>query len=413
MTIAAALETAPARARRTALRANWILGPREDLIWLIGSVLAAWAIFAMHSVLHWNMILVWFVWVVLLDTPHFWATYSRTYLDREEWRQRRPLLIGSLGIFLLGPVAMIVSYGLLGVGAERFLLPWVSFKILVSLWAYWHITRQHYGFMRLYQRKNEDTGRFDLKLDAWVLYGCLLLPFVALLVRHQDARARLGLGAVAEWPAWNGAESLVPTFASLSWEHWIVVVTAAGVAVLLTALVARQIVKARRGEPLNLPKLLFFAAVIPLHLGMCYSPALLATGLLTFTVIVTIYHDIQYLAIVWFHGRNRYEAGGVRQRSFGLAEVVTRNPVLWLGAGILVASVPVWTLGCLINRVPVCETGPALGQMTFLGDTTWIAFFVMLTSGIQMHHYLLDQFIWKPSRDARLREDLKLEPKTV
>jgi len=50
--------------------------------------------------------------------------------------------------------------------------------------------------------------------------------------------------------------------------------------------------------------------------------------------------------------------------------------------------------------------------MTFMGDTTWILFFVMLTSGIQMHHYVLDMFIWRPGKSLALRKDLGLEPAT-
>ena len=44
-----------------------------------------------------------------------------------------------------------------------------------------------------------------------------------------------------------------------------------------------------------------------------------------------------------------------------------------------------------------------------LDTTTWIAFFIMFTSGFQMHHYILDQYIWRPGKDKKLREDLRVE----
>ena len=88
---------------------NWVFSARRDLVFLIGSVLAGWLIFGMYMLLGWNMILVWLIWVIVLDTPHFFATYSRTYLDKAARKQMPRLLILSLGVFLIGPAALIVS----------------------------------------------------------------------------------------------------------------------------------------------------------------------------------------------------------------------------------------------------------------------------------------------------------------
>ena len=33
--------------------------------------------------------------------------------------------------------------------------------LLVGVWAYYHVIRQHYGFMVLYKVKNRDLGRLD------------------------------------------------------------------------------------------------------------------------------------------------------------------------------------------------------------------------------------------------------------
>ncbi len=394
--------------------ARWILNARADLLFIIGSVLAGYLVFGMHAVLGWNMLLVWFIWVIVLDTPHFFATYSRTYLDSEERKYRKALLIGSLGVFLIGPVAIVASYGLKSAGAAHFVIPWLLFKITVSLWAYWHITRQHYGVMRLYHRKNDEHGGFDAKLDALVLYGCLLVPFGALLARHHNSRMRVGLSRhIPQVPEWTGVSGAGQFVRAMSWEHWVIGLTIACVVVLITAFILRQIYKVLMGEQLNLPKILFFFAVLPLHIYMCYTEHLLTTGLLTFTAIVTIYHDIQYLAIVWFYNRNRYGPPTERKKRFGLAEKVTRKVWIWMGVAIVFGSIPVWGLGCLINRIPICQTGPHLGDPTFLGQTTWIVFFVLLTAGLQMHHYILDQYIWRPGRSKQLREDLKLEDRNA
>ena len=63
----------------------------------------------------------------------------------------------------------------------------------------------------------------------------------------------------------------------------------------------RQAVRIRRGDPVNLPKFLLFAGVIPLHwLTFAYMSWLGAVP------TVTIVHNLQYHALIWFHNRNRY-----------------------------------------------------------------------------------------------------------
>lgn len=408
-------ETGHSRDRRGFLeknfKMNWVFSPARDLIFLIGSVLTGWATFGIYLLLGWNMILVWFIWVIVLDTPHFFATYTRTYMDKEARREMKPLLIATLGVFLIGPFAAALTYILNGLGASFYLAPWWLYLVGVSLWAYWHITRQHYGILRLYHRKNGEWGTLDAKIDSWTLYGCLLIPFLALLARHPSSRGRIGLDHAVPWfPTREEGVSIIGYVIDLRWEHLVVLATLIAVGALLTIFIGRQIQRIMNGERVALPKLLFLAAVLPLHLYMCYSQHLLATGLLTFTMIITIYHDCQYIAIVWFYNQNRY--GGEKKKSierYGFAAKLSRNFFLYIGFAIVVGSLPAWGLGCLIGRIPVCQIGPVWGAETILNSTTWIAFYIMFTSGFQMHHYILDQYIWRPGKDKRLREDLKVQ----
>lgn len=52
-------------------------------------------------------------------------------------------------------------------------------------------------------------------------------------------------------------------------------------------------------------------------------------------------------------------------------------------------------MACSASAVALLGAADAPQALTLipLGDTTWIVFFIMRTSGIQMHHYLLDQSI--------------------
>ena len=60
---------------------------------------------------------------------------------------------------------------------------------------------------------------------------------------------------------------------------------------------------------MNVPKMLLFAAVIPLHwLTFAYM------GWQAAVPTVTIVHNLQYHALIWFYNRNRY-AGTERKRA--------------------------------------------------------------------------------------------------
>ena len=77
------------------------------------------------------------------------------------------------------------------------------------------------------------------------------------------------------------------------------------VAVTVLVYLGRQVVRLRAGDPVNLPKFLLFAGVVPLHwLTFAYMSWQGAVP------TVTIVHNLQYHALIWFHNRNRY--GGAK-----------------------------------------------------------------------------------------------------
>ncbi|HEY3115942.1 MAG TPA: hypothetical protein VGK54_04300, partial [Chloroflexota bacterium] len=139
------------------------------------------------------------------------------------------------------------------------------------MWAYWHVVRQHYGFLRLYQKKNADRHPIDARLDSSLLYAGLLLPFLVYINRHPETRVQVGLAeTLPAYPPWPGGSRLIGLFdlsylTALSWEHWLVAISAATIGTLAIAFLVRQAVRVRRGERVNGPKILFMLAVVPLH----------------------------------------------------------------------------------------------------------------------------------------------------
>jgi hypothetical protein len=381
----------PQAADAPRFRVNWIAGPWTDLPWFIGGALCGYALFAMHAVLAWNMELVWLVWYVLLDIPHFFGTYVRTYFDPVE-RGRRPLLLyGSLAFPLIGPALLGIGYLIWAFGPAWLQpyhrLPFDGLLVFVMLWAYWHVVRQHYGIMALYKRKNEDTSAWDWWADNALLYVGLLVPLLVIAMRHPEARLHLRLPTemtVYEQIALAGGAALV--FVCAAW------------------FATRQVALWRSGEPINLPKVLFLLAVVPLHLFVGWHPATLTTGLFAFGAFVTIFHDVQYHAIVW-HAQQVKLSRSIDTDQHGLSAWVSRNFLIYMGCAVAMGIVA-WFIGCSLGIRPGCYPIIEPWDHKLFGNVwLWHLITGAVLGGI-MHHYFVDQFIWRPSKDEQVRRDL-------
>lgn len=365
---------------------RWITNRNFDLLFYIGACLTSYVLIYLNVALGVSALLIAWFWIISVDGPHVFGTLSRTYLDREEWNVRRNILLGSLLWFLPGPIFLGLSLLL------HTPIPFFIFLVFAQLWAYWHVVRQHYGFMSLYQKKNgEPSGRSNA-WDYWIFYLLMLLPFVSFLLRHPGARREIGLASGLSAP-----------------EQWIVIGIHTAIAAALIVYIAKEIVRARAGEPWNLPKNLFLAACIPLHLVIFLHPYISTrVPIILFAVFVTYYHNIQYHGIVWYYNRNRYASDTDHER-FGWASLVSRNFLTYYAAGILFtlayrysnwffAGIPV-PLGTGPNFISRMELG-SLFHVSDLAIGFWW--------GFAFNHYYLDQKIWRISKDKQLTQDLKV-----
>jgi hypothetical protein len=261
--------------------------------------------------------------------------------------------MGSLVVFFsIGPVMVLAGQVTL-------------LAVLVGGWAYYHVVRQHCGFMMLYKVSNRDMSKWDKWLDSRFLYLMLAAPgFHRFIIHHTE---ELGL------PPAIALDRVAPFVEPLMWV-WVAAVAAAWG--------ARQFVRYRRGEPLNLPKLLLLAGVIPLHwltFGFMNMRAAVPT--------VTIVHNLQYHALVWFHNRNKYGADAGGERFGRIPASVSR-------------SLFAYALLALVFSVAYRIPGHALGKVSELA----FSFFC----GFGMTHYYLDSKIWRVREDPDLRRALRL-----
>ena len=225
--------------------------------------------------------------------------------------------------------------------------------------SYYHVIRQHYGFMVLYKVKNRDLNPRDNVLDR-VFLGIMTIapPFHRFLI-HRPAELGLPRG-----------------FPGLEWPLWIVV----GATALIYG--ARQIARWRAGEPMDVPKFLLLGAVIPLH-WLTFQFLSWQAAVPT----VTIVHNLQYHALIWFHNRNRYGAAPATGNHGRIPQAVSRSLLNYVLVALAFSA---------LYRVP----GFHLGQMSDLA----FGFFC----GFGLTHYYLDSKIWRVRSDPALRQVLQL-----
>jgi hypothetical protein len=219
------------------------------------------------------------------------------------------------------------------------------------LWAYWHLVRQHKGFLVLYRRRAGENHLWGARLDTLVLWTGCLYPYL----HFSLTTAYSGSGLPVLLPEeWLGTARLALD---------------AGFGLLLTGLLA--VIGSGRVAPFHpWPKHLLLALVIGFHIAVFF----LLDKLLPITAALTIFHNLQYHRIVW-----QYERGHRRTPSAGLALYLT----LGVGLG------PTW-YGPRVLGVALVDSSLPRNCLLGLG---W---------GIAFHHYLVDGRIWRVRRSREV-----------
>jgi len=403
------------------LSRNWLMGFRTDLVWIILSAAVGWAYLALilgvgsglenpirdpfatlrigdfSLPLSLGLVVV-ASWGIVLDAPHLFATLARTVLDPEEWRVRGGVLLASFGFFLLGPALILTPRGLSSAGvlpAEAATLGSVVFLVFFRLWAYYHVVRQHWGFLRLYARRNPAAeDETEARLDRIVFPMLFYLP--------------IGWFLTAPWYAASGMPELgfATEIGGRTLGAWLHAPVGSLWLVTLLAYAGFQWRRSRQGIPRNLPKLLLLAATVPLHAAAFSAPLLV----LFVVPLVTAGHNLQYQRFVWDYGQRRYQA----ERS--PAAFSFRNPLLYFALGLaftllcyrgpLVASVSGLLAGFLDGFL-LPFAGLVAGAPGSGGGSLGAEVVGASLLGWAMQHYYLDAKIWQVSKDERLRRVLR------
>ncbi len=249
--------------------------------------------------------------------------------------------------------------------------------------------------MVLYKKKNNDLATLDNALDRLLLLFAFNYPFVAFIASDPEAMARVP-GAL---------QAGVNTLATL---------LLVGTVILLLAWLGRQLQRFLAGEPLNVPKYLLLAAAIPMHWIVLLTP--MPHKPIAIVAILTIYHNLQYHRLIWFHNKKYTASDAARgsgptvregsvisnlRQTYGGAELISRRLLYYLAFGILFGLIyqgPRQFLGYTTLN------SDGAGRPQSLATQLGISFLW----GYAFIHYYLDSKIWRIRRDPSVSKALHM-----
>lgn len=335
---------------------GWIVSPRYDTLFFTASLAVPLAMWAAFSAGLMTGVAVYVAFQLLFNLPHNFQTWTMSVLDEEDRAKNgRAYAVAAVVTLLVFAVPMVLS--------PDGVYPWVRDALIY--WGYYHLVRQHYGFQRLYERK---MGGVSDRESWW--YGRFLdaVSYLPLLIRFRDPELMtIHAGTARAWIHHPVLPSPVV---------WGLVALYAAV---IAAAVIHHVWALAHGRKGMLPR-----ALLLLSVTACFAlAAVVISDLIVAIAIVTSFHNIQYLGLVWFHNKNRAASGDTRGN----------KPIAWLAGGHIALYAAVSIFYGIAIFAP-----RALFQTTRLGELP-IAFVVAM-------HYFVDARLWKfkdyPKRGAWL-----------
>lgn len=302
-----------------------------------------------------------FLFILLLDLwllgyHHVIATFTRLAFDKESFQESK---------FLVLALPLIVFGGTVLIGV--LLGAWAVTSVYLY-WQWFHYTRQSYGIFRIYSRKAGQGSRPEI----WFLYA---VPLWGILYRsYQSPDTFLMV------PVWT-----LPM-------HWYIVV-AAGVAsaVLFGVWVVIQYQYWRQGK-LSVPLVAYTIS----HALIFLVGYLLIENMDYGWLVLNIWHNAQYILIVWLYNNNRFREGIDSRHWFLSMLSQTRNVVTYFLFCFAVSS------GVYLILSTVFPSVSAEGYEAVPIFSTLIIY-----QSINFHHYLVDGVIWK-IRKKRLQDRFQI-----
>lgn len=289
--------------------------------------------------------LILFLDIWLLGYHHVVSTYTRLCFDTVSLEKHKFLVFYLPFIVAIPCVLLFYYFG-----------SW----LLASIYLYWqwfHYSRQSYGLSRIYARKSKAISDYHEKLNTYSLYG---VAFLGIVNRSWQAPEHfLGLELL-----------VIPV--SLFFLKFV----GAVVSIIFVLWLHSQWKQYTEGV-LSKPRLLY---LLSHHLIFLVS-YILISDINVGWLVVNIWHNAQYILIVWLFNTNRFKDGVVADKKF--LSTISQSEK-WFS----------YFLICF-----VISTVLYLGLKEVTSDySSSVPAAIIAYSIINFHHYIVDGIIWKVRR---------------
>ena len=284
--------------------------------------------------------------------------------------------------FLLAPLALLI------VSFSSFICGLNGIFLLAGVWGLWHFVMQAFGFVRIYDAKVNMFHSRTRFLDKAMCFSW----FIAAVALNDNALFRL-----ASMLSNCGISHIPPVF--FTWFRGIVT---SGTMVVTVAFALNWFRCLRTGKQPNLLKLFLMASTFACF---WYSTSTMTNIVIAYAYF-ELFHDIQYLTIVWVFNRSRVRTDDSIR---GFTRFLFRPRI-----GLIF----------LYLVIVVCYGLVDFGTKTLIatGTLQHLLFACFLTTALL--HYYFDGFIWKlsagetrcalglaNSETSRMRRPLRFRPR--
>lgn len=418
---------------------NWVYNKKEDLTWLILPCFASFLIIIIYNILpsifnisaKTAVIIVYLIWVIFFDSTHLFATYTRTFFDRHFYFQNRSMLLKSFLVFAIGPALIICAF-LFFDNLTQITGSFIVFTRFAIIYAYYHVIKQHWGFIAIYRKKNDEISLKSRKLDELLLFFGTIFP--------------LASGNILKFKIFNLYEKIL--ISNAEWKLQAVFLFTIGITLLLLFYILNKLFK-NKYKQLAIDKIgiiaiissliisfilifslktLFILISIFCALGFIISltkvfylpkkdfdlwinnkPKLFFMGivivayniifhmnipLLIIIAAITVFHNIQYNKVVHHHNIKNYKSKN--KKKYGTAVLLISKTSVFLGFLFLFD---------IVTLLPQMSTHFIKDNLLFhhiLSTFFW---------GIAFHHYFLDSVIWKIKDNKVLQKSFNIPTK--
>src|SRR5438128_3411134 len=349
-------QTVPAAPGAAPKKTLWILNSWRDLILYVGTPLLLVPMFVLAQA-RWSAQDIYVFVAAFGAMGHHLPGMIRAYGDRALFERFRWRFIFA-PIFLLAVCIAFYWWDLKGI------------ILVVFFWGVWHGMMQTYGFCRIYDAKVSSFAALTRRLD---FAACAIWFAAAVLLSSQRMADTLETYYASGGP-------FIPPWV-LHNAQQIMLAGAIAVSLLFLFNFSRMWAEGKRPNPVKLALLVTSIS----FWWYCYNGV---TNILAGIALFEVFHDVQYLSLVWIYNRNRVE----KDRSIGgfMRFIFRRSGSL---------------IGLYIGLVF------AYGSIGYLNSSIGIETITRVLTGVVaasgLLHFYYDGFIWKV-REKSTRQSLGL-----